>query len=83
MTCSKNLKTNHIELFEYILKKNNFSKYILDLTYPIRKFNTKLVRCLIKNSFYLRKLSRNRKYAIIKTLEMRKKILTSIMESNR
>ena len=83
ITCNRDLKTNHIELFEYILDNENFVKYIPDLTEPIKKIDTRLVRYLLKNSFYLKKLSRNRKFAITKILEMRKKILMSIIESKK
>ena len=83
ITCKKDVKTNHIELFEYILDKNDFVKYIPDLTEPIKRFDIKLVRYLLRNSFYMRDLSIHRKFAMLKILEMRKKILMSILENKR
>ena len=39
----------------------------------------KVVKYLLKNNFYLKSLSDDRKFAIVKVLEMRKKILDSII----
>ena len=77
--CNDNIKTNHVELFEYILDNPNFSDYAPSLIDPVRRFDMKLVRYLLKNSFYLKNLSNDRKFAIKKVLEMRKKILDSII----
>ena len=77
--CNDNPKTNHIELFEYILDNQSFSNYAPSLIEPVRRFNMKLTRHLLKNNFYLKDLADDRKFAIAKVLEMRKKILDTII----
>lgn len=78
--CGDNLKTNHLELFEYILDSPEFRCYVPSLIAPVRRFDMKIARHLLKNSFYMENLGAERKFAIIKVLEMRKKILDSIIE---
>ncbi len=78
--CKQDIKTNHIELFEYIIDNPDFDKYVKYLVEPIERFNTKLVKYILKNSFYLKDLLPDRQFAIIRILEMRKKILESIIE---
>ena len=78
--CNKDLKTNHIELFEYILDNDSFKYYISALIEPIKRFNPRIVRYLLRNNFHLKRFSAERKNAIMKVLEMRKKILDSIIE---
>ena len=81
--CNGDLKTNHLELFEYILDNENFKDYISSLTDPVKRFNMKLVRHLLKNNFYLKNISDDRKFAITKVLEMRKNLLDSIIEQKK
>ena len=80
MICNNDLKTNHIELFEHILDNQDFQNYTSSLIDPVKRFNINMVRSLLKNNFYLKSLSDDRKFAIIKVLEMRKKILDSIID---
>ena len=80
ITFNNNFKANHVDLFEYILDSPNYREYITALTEPIRKFRIKLVRALFKNSFYLKDLSKDRKFSILKTLEMRQDILNSVLK---
>ncbi len=79
ITCKKNIKTNHIGLFEYILGNSNFKRYIPSLLDPIRRFDIKLVRHLLRNSFPIKHVSEDRKFVILKILGTRKKILDSII----
>lgn len=80
MTCSGDITTNHIELFEYILDKPKFKDYQLDLIKPIANFNIILVNHLLKSNFYMRDTSKDRRFIINKILKMRHNILASIMK---
>lgn len=73
ITCNNNHKTNHVELFEYILENSSYTKYIDALLTSIRKYDERVVRYLLGN--YFSQLPKFRQTAIIKILEMRSGIL--------
>jgi len=77
MTCQGNPKTNHIDLFAYILETEKNPKYIDALIAPIKKYNSKIVTHLLGNHFS--ELSSERKSVIIKILEMRFAILKELI----
>ena len=78
--CKDDLKTNHIELFEYILDSSDFSEYTSAMIDPVKRFCEKSVRYLLKNAHSIKELSSDRKFAIMKVLEMRKNILMSMIK---
>ena len=80
--CKDDLKTNHVELFEYILDNFVFSEYTFAMIDPVKRFCGKLSRYLLRNAHSIKELSKDKKFAIMKVLEMRKNILMSIIEKH-
>ena len=78
MTCNGDIKTNHMELFKYILGNENLSRYVPSLVAPIKNLDLSMVNQLLKGEGF-EGLTADRKFTISKVLEMRKKILDSII----
>lgn len=71
-------KTNHIELFEYLLENKDYTKYSGQLIDPIKRFDIKTVKHLLGN--YFKDLSPQRKSVIIKILDKRNEILRNLIK---
>lgn len=77
ITINGNPRTNHLDLFEYILNNPEYSKYLTSLTRPIMKYNKKIARYLLRN--YCTGISSTRADVILKILDMRHKLISEII----
>lgn len=77
ITVNGDARTNHFDLLRHIIHSDEYSKYLTSLMRPVRKFDIKIAKSLLKN--YCPGLSNFRKEVIIKMLSMRQKIMLDIL----